>query len=118
MEVVAAVDYLADAHRPGLTVWDALEEAVRWWTTEWTSPGSDPTAKVPWNDPDPLRTTLDQLLTAVGSVTVPDGHALPSVLSAALRTWLDVMVKRFNAGLVFAQVSSILDLRFLGFDAE
>mgnify|MGYP006883575816 CR=1 FL=1 len=30
LDVVSAVDYLSRGHRPGLTVYDALEEALRW----------------------------------------------------------------------------------------
>lgn len=97
--VAVAVDFLAVTSRPGLTVWDALEEAVRWWTIEWTTPGSDPSAATEWNDPDPLRSSLDQLLGAVGAVSVPDGHALPAVLDAALDAWLEVMADRYNDGL-------------------
>lgn len=99
--VAAAVDYLAATTRPALTVWDALEEAVRWWTNEWTSPGIDPSTAMPWNDPDPLRTSLDQLLTAVAFVRDRDGHALPEVLDAALVSWLAVMSRRFNDGSPF-----------------
>jgi hypothetical protein len=29
LDVVAAVDHLGRGHRPGFTVWDALEEALR-----------------------------------------------------------------------------------------
>ena len=96
--VAAAVDYLAATTRPALTVWDALEEAVRWWSNEWTSPGIDPSTAMPWNDPDPLRTSLDQLLTAVAAVHERDGHALPAVLDAALDSWLGVMADRYNDG--------------------
>ena len=29
-EVATAIDYLAGLERPGFTVWDAVDEAVRW----------------------------------------------------------------------------------------
>ena len=74
-EVVAACDYLADTHRRGLSGWDALEEAIRCWTAEWTSPGSDLIAVVPWNDPDPLRTSLDGLLGSVAEQHERHAHA-------------------------------------------
>lgn len=99
--VAVAVDYLAATSRPGLTVWDALEETVRWWTIEWTAPGSDPSAATPWNDPDPLRSSLDQLLGVVAAASVPDGHALPMVLDAALEAWLEAMADRYNDGIAF-----------------
>jgi len=109
--VATAVDYLSVTSRPGLTVWDALEEAVRWWTIEWTSPGSDPSAVMPWNDPDPLRSSLDQLLGTVASMTLPDGHSLPAVLDTALDAWLVVMSDRCNGGVAFD-----VDARTVGFD--
>ena len=31
LDLVAATDYLAATHRLGLTVWEAVEEALRWW---------------------------------------------------------------------------------------
>ena len=34
LELVAAVDFLGRGDRHGLTVWDALEEAMRWWSAE------------------------------------------------------------------------------------
>lgn len=34
LDLVAAVDFLRRGDRNGLTVWDALEEAIRWWTAE------------------------------------------------------------------------------------
>ena len=118
--VVAAVGYLAATTRPALTVWDALEEAVRWWTTEWTAPGLDPSGAMPWNDTDPLRTTLDQLLTAVAAVHERDGHALPAVLDAALDAWLGVMADRYNDGRPFDGWSKLpdggLDTRATWFD--
>jgi hypothetical protein len=62
------------------------------------NPGEGPATEVPWHDPDPLRTTLDRLLTAVAPTDVPDGHPLPAVLDAALLAWLDKMAERFNDG--------------------
>ena len=53
LDLVAAVDHLRRGHRPGLTVWDALEEALRWTTSD------DDAA---WDTPDPLAATLRQLL--------------------------------------------------------
>ena len=60
LDLVAATDYLSTTHRLGLTVWEAVEEALRWWTTDRvTSPGELPDsdfADLPWpDDPDPLR---------------------------------------------------------------
>jgi hypothetical protein len=115
LEVVSAVDYLASVHRPGLTVWDALDEAVRWWTAEHLDPraGFAPHRAVdlPWHDPDPLRSTLERLLAAVAPADTADGTTLPEVLSAALMAWLTVMAEDFNDDLPFAAPQLRLDTR-------
>jgi hypothetical protein len=71
IDVVAAVDHLARGLRPNFTVWDALEEALRWWLNDRTgsaeSPGGD--------DSDLLRSRLRQLdaaLPATGDLTMAD----------------------------------------------
>ena len=67
LDVISAVDYLSRGARPGLTVYDALEEALRWHTAA-LLPGFDDelsartVAQLPWDDPDPLRTALEDLV--------------------------------------------------------
>ena len=115
LEVVSAVDYLAAVHRPGLTVWDALDEAIRWWTAEHLDPrtGFSPhrVVDLPWHDPDPLRSTLERLLAAVLPADTPDGTTLPDALSAALAAWLSAMADGFNDGRSFAAPRPRLDRR-------
>lgn len=82
LDLVAAVDHLRRGHRPGLTVWDALEEAVRWTT------GDDDSA---WDMPDPLAATLRQL---VDQTDVP----VADRMQAAVRRWVVAMAGRYNDG--------------------
>ncbi|MCU1395344.1 MAG: hypothetical protein JWM34_3772 [Ilumatobacteraceae bacterium] len=106
LDVVAATDYLTLHHRPGFTVWDAVEEATRWWAADFLSPPSESESvavpDLPWHDPDPLRSSIERLLATVGASGLPDGHGLPDVLSAALRVWLDYMSNTYNDGHRFA----------------
>ena len=57
LELVAAVDYLSVTHRLGMTICDAIDEAVRTWTAAQRSEGMllpIGATDVPWDDPDPL----------------------------------------------------------------
>lgn len=83
LDVVAAVDHLRRGHRPGLTVWDGLEEALRWHTT-------DGVGEPAWGEPDPLRRAL--------TAALDDPADVAATLQAALRRWVLVMAERFNAG--------------------
>jgi hypothetical protein len=102
LDVVAAVDYLSTTHRLGFTVWEAVEEAIRWWTIDYTTPTDDLAdaafAELPWDDPDPLRSTLERLLGVVAPAGVTDGHDLAAVLSSALLVWVDRMTILYNDG--------------------
>lgn len=105
LEVVPAVEYLDATHRPGLTVWDALAEAVRWWVEEASSPEQlgHEARTLPWHDPDPLRSALESLLRVASPAGTLHGHALPAVLDSALRGWLDAMATAFNDDHGFAR---------------
>jgi hypothetical protein len=113
LEVASAVDYLAGTHRPGFTVWDALDEALRWWTAELLDPrdGFPPrrALELPWHDPDPLRSTIEALLTVVPPADAPGANALGDVFIAALAAWLAVMADEFNDGHRFASPHPRLD---------
>ena len=102
LDVLGAVDHISETHRPGLSVWDALEEAIRWWSIDRLAPSDgfpDPIlSELPWNDPDPLRSSIERLLAAVGPAGTTDGHALPDVLASALSGWVDQMATRYNDG--------------------
>lgn len=84
LDLIAAVDHLRRGHRHGFTVWDALEEALRW-----TLPDDGQDAE--WDSPDPLAETLSQVL---GQVDVPVAVAF----QVAVRRWVDATADRYNAG--------------------
>jgi hypothetical protein len=113
LEVVAAVDYLAAVHRPGLTVWGALDEAVRWWTAELLDPCDGFTGRrvveLPWNDRDPLRSAIEGLLSSVPSADTPAADSLGDAFAASLAAWLVVMADEFNDGHRFATARTGLD---------
>ena len=100
LDVVSAVDYLNATHRPELTVWDALEEAVRWWVSarfEATADGLFARlVEVPWTDPDPLRHSLERMLEVSEPYGTTDGQGTSDVLDSALGAWLGEMAVRFN----------------------
>jgi hypothetical protein len=83
LDLVAAVDHLRRGHRPGFTVWDALEEALRW-----TLPPGD--NEEPWNSPDPLRDALRQFL--------DDAAPTAERVQTAVRRWVTAMADRHNDG--------------------
>ncbi len=67
LDVISAVDYLFRGHRPGLTVYDTLEEALRWHTAALVAGYDEELAivdagELPWDDPDALRTALERLV--------------------------------------------------------
>ena len=97
LDLVSAVDFLRRGDRHGLTVWDALEEAVRWWVAERVSlidgvPDPD-IADLAWGDPDPLRTALRRLLAAS---TIDDTVTIDIALQQAVRRWVTTMAERYN----------------------
>jgi hypothetical protein len=102
LNVAAAVDYLSATHRLGLTVWQAVEEAIRWWSVDYDAPTDDlpdaAFAELPWDDPDPLRSTLERLLDVVAPIGVTDGHDIAAVLSSALTVWSERMAVLYNDG--------------------
>lgn len=86
LDLVAAVDHLCRGHRPDLTVWDAVEEALRWSHPD-TSDGESL-----WDRPDPLSATLYIFL------ITNTARPLAVELQAALRRWVTVMGERYNDG--------------------
>ena len=100
LDVVSAVDYLSQGHRPGLTVYDAMDEALRWHAV-WPTDGHDDatsapqSCELPWDDPDPLRTALEQLI-ADHPPTIDQGWKTSDALHHALRVWTDRMAGQFN----------------------
>ena len=101
LQLIAAASYLADLERPGFTVADAIEEALRRWTDAYLEP-IEPTSperpQVPWDDPDPLRTTLERLLATVPPGGSYDGQMLVDVLTSAVQAWVYDMAEALNDG--------------------
>ena len=83
-----------------MTVWDALDEAIRRWAEEWFEQGG--TRRNAWSDADPLRTSMEVLLRSVASGAIPGGQQLGAVLSAALALWLSEMREQHNQGHPFS----------------
>ncbi len=99
LELVAAVDFLRRGDRIGLTVWEALEEAVRWWVAERVSAIDgvpDPEiADLRWADHEAFQRALNGLLAAVQlQPPVPVDVALQQ----AVRRWSATMSSRHNGG--------------------
>jgi len=97
LDLVSAVEFLRRGDRHGLTVWDALEEAIRWWVAERVSlidgvPDPD-IADLAWGDPDPLRTAVRRLLAAS---TIDDLITIDLALQQAVRRWVTTMAERYN----------------------
>ncbi len=78
LDLVAAVDHLRRGQRPGLTVWDAIGEALR-------------TAEHDWDDPDPLRSALTALLDRTTA-------AVDVEIQVAVRRWVLAAADRYNNG--------------------
>lgn len=100
LDVVSAVDYLSRGHRPGLTVYDALEEALRWhsaWPVAFRDEESLPSeaTKLPWDDPDPLRTAVQQLV-ADNPPSAEQDVTISTVVHHSLASWVRHMSATFN----------------------
>lgn len=111
LEVIAAVDYLSRGHRPGFTVWDAVEEALRWYTANLVA-GDDnalaalAAAELPWDDPDPLRTVLERLV-AHQPPSDDGGGTSAEGIHSALADWLLAIAHGYNDGHRFALADRI-----------
>lgn len=88
LDLVATVDHLRRGVRPDITVWDAIEEALRWHTP--SADGQQPD-EPGWGDPDPLRTTLIRFLQ---HATGPAG----AEAQVAVRHWIVAIAARYNDG--------------------
>jgi hypothetical protein len=102
LDVISAVDYLSRGHRHGLTVYDAIEEALRWHTATLVS-GVDDTlaivaaAELPWDDPDPLRTALERLVLHHPPATDEESTSAHAIHDA-LTCWVQAMADQYNDG--------------------
>ncbi len=106
-QLCSAVDYVAAVARPDLTVPAAIEEALRWWIAEHVDPtdgdADEAERPLPWADPDPLRTTLERLLTSVPGVGLPGGHPIGESIESAIGSWLSTIADGFNDGQPFRE---------------
>jgi len=105
LELVIAVEFLRRGDRTNLTVWDALEEAIRWWTTERNSALDgvvDPdVADLTPDEPGALGDALSRLTCALR--TQPDANA-ELALQQAVRRWCTSMSAIHNEGAPFLRV--------------
>lgn len=81
LDLVAAVDYLRRGIRPGITVWDALGESLRWLLAE----------------SDPEHDTPVALAAAIVDAMAADVEA-PISIQTAIRRWVLTMADRYNDG--------------------
>jgi len=81
LDLVAAVDHLRRGIRPGITVWDALGESLRWLLAE-----SDPSADSP-----------DAIAAAIVDAMAANADA-PISIQTAIRRWVLTMADRYNDG--------------------
>ena len=88
LDLVAAVDHLRRGIRPGITAWDAVEEALRWHTP---SVDEDEPSEPTWDDPDPLRSTVGRFLDRANGPTSAEAQI-------AVRHWVLAMAARYNDG--------------------
>lgn len=82
IQLVAAVDYLRRGIRPGFTVWDAFEEALRWHA------GIDED----WTARDPLLRTINLSFTPQGQPSASE------ILNLAIRRWVEASGAALNDG--------------------
>ena len=83
--LVAAVDYLRRGVRPGFTVWDAFEEALRWQLN----------VDEDWTVTDPLGRVLGMTL---GS---DDHRLIADAFGSAVRRWVQSSAAIHNDGLTW-----------------
>ena len=101
LDIVSAVDYLGHGHRYGLTVYDAIEEALRWWNAaqhRGDTLDAHQAAQLPWDDADPLHTALESLLLHLDAPGIPASQSLPDALHQALTLWVQRMATEYNNG--------------------
>jgi hypothetical protein len=110
LDVVSAVDYLSRGHRTGMTVYDALEEALRWHIGALVA-GDDEyrtvveRGELPWDDPDALRTALEQLV--LHNPPADDEQSTTAyAFHCALAHWVRQMADQYNDSHTWAHPTS------------
>lgn len=81
LDLVAAVDYLRRGIRPNITVWDALDEALRWLLTE-----IDVSPEIP-----------DEIAVAIVDAVASNADSMITI-QTAIRRWVLTMADRYNDG--------------------
>lgn len=96
-QVASAVEYIAAVERPGFTVWDAVLEALEFWTSD------DDCDSMPhaWRDLDPLRSCFEHLLAVTPPAGSAGGAPLAETFLGALAHWLAVTAGERNQGQPF-----------------
>lgn len=97
LDVIAAVDFLRRGDHRGLTLWAAIEEALRWWIAErlvLLEGVQDPDIGAPrFGEPDPLQGTLTRFLAAA---SIDEPIHISVALQQALRRWTSSVSMEFN----------------------
>lgn len=93
-EFDAAVTYVAEMERPGLTTWQALVEALQDWAP-------DGVGFVGGSDLDPFRTALAYLCEVTPELGAPGGVSLESILESVMLGWTEAASERLNDGFPF-----------------
>jgi hypothetical protein len=99
VDVASVVDHMRSGVRPGLTVWIAVEEALKWWTEEAQTldhgvPRADD-LDFHLEDPDPLRTALVRFVDAIDDT---DQLTAGEAFQQAIRRWVTTMSDHYNKG--------------------
>jgi hypothetical protein len=99
LEVVSAVEFLRRGDRRGLTLWAAIEEALRWWTAERVAlidGYREPSLGAPTlGGSETLPATLLRFVTVSGQDQPIHLH---DAFQQALRRWVATMAQRHNDG--------------------
>ena len=97
-EFAYAVQFVESVERSGLTLWDALTEALVGWLDE------DRRARaLGQRKCDQLRNVLRQIVEETPEVGAPGGVCVGAILDAAMSDWVDAAALRLNDGHPFVR---------------
>lgn len=95
-EFNAAVTYVAEMERQGLSTWQALAEAVQDWAPDGARSFGDGAL-------DPLRAALAYIGDVAPELGAPGGVSLGSILDASMAAWSETASERLNDGHPFSR---------------
>ena len=95
-EFDAAVTYVTEMERPGLTIWQALAEALQDWVPDGARLARDSAL-------DPLRAALTHIFEVTPELGAPGGVSLGSILNSAIQAWSESASERLNNAFPFAR---------------